>query len=172
MKWFASVVLVVVVAVAAVRADCYGANTTTFDGCSGYAQAGYHCNGAMCAIDKCVGDCDSCAVHYPGMFFFPLHALFVHCWLYAAPNSMVWGLSVRKHRRDDGCGSRSLLSCDRPGWLMSGTPERHLPVPQSAVWNTRQEEKRKKKRKEKKRKMIVQCTRKKENKIWVNRLLC
>jgi len=57
--------LVVSLFCSSVNSECYGANTSTFVGCSGYEKAGYKCFGEMCAIDHCVGDCNSCAVHYP-----------------------------------------------------------------------------------------------------------
>jgi hypothetical protein len=45
-------------------AACYGANTTSFSWCTGYAKAGYNCSGDMCAADTCLGICEVCAVLY------------------------------------------------------------------------------------------------------------
>jgi hypothetical protein len=58
--------------IGSVSADCYGANTTSYEySCSGYAKAGYVCVGEECAVDKCVGDCSTCAQHYPGLVVNP-----------------------------------------------------------------------------------------------------
>ena len=53
-------------------AECWGANTNTFPDCSlgsaaGYAKAGFHCSGDMCANTTCsLGTaCSGCFVHYP-----------------------------------------------------------------------------------------------------------
>ena len=45
-------------------AACYGANTTSFSWCTGYAKAGYNCFGDMCASGTCLGMCEVCAVLY------------------------------------------------------------------------------------------------------------
>ena len=52
--------------VSSARADCYGANTTSFSWCKGYAKEGYHCSadGTMCASDVALGQTYFCALHY------------------------------------------------------------------------------------------------------------
>merc|ERR1712216_674169 len=66
----------VLVAVQQARGECYGADISSFTWCSGYADAGYRCNGNMCADKTCVGDCTKCAIHYPNAL---LHAASGRC---------------------------------------------------------------------------------------------